>query len=625
MSWAQSFYKKWGKFSDYEINLTSTPLDSAANAVILGEYGSIKVDYGNIYIYVYVRKKILNPNGYGEADITLPYYAQDNIELISNLKARTINKLPNGKTQTIELDKKELFTIDIDEKWKAKRFTFPAIKEGSIIEYRYTKRSQRYYYLDEWHFQKELPVLHSELEVVFPDVMEYMSFLSGHRLASKYHGKVTNKFELENLPPVKDQQFVYNINNYTEKIRFQLKSYIQSQSGSSPEKVNIIQTWDKLAEEILTDSEHSSFARDHKHFEQLVDQLEILELPKLDRLEKIYDYVTQNFRWNEKNGIYNSQKLKSFVESKSGNSADINLYMINMMKAADIDAYPMVIATRSYGKIIKSYPLLSQFNRLIAFVKLNDQTFVMNAINKYGSYEYPALEDYVEEGFVLKKESSEWVDIKIDHNSKSVYLINVQFDASGHPTFFVNAQFKGYESVARRTGINRSGLNYIYNSITNKNIEKIDPPKITNLEQISAPLETAFNYKNIESSMINDQFIYFDPFIFNEFLNNPFNEERMNYPIELPYESDFNLFMSVQIPEGYDVAGLPINEQFKLPGSVATFLYQSSVEADKINLHIKVDFARRTLPRNYNEYMKEFYDILNEKLNEQIVLKKVVG
>jgi hypothetical protein len=622
---AQSFYKKWGKFSDRELELTTTSLDSTANAIILGEYGTIKVDYGNIYIYMYVRKKILNSNGFDEADITLPYYAKDNIELISNLKARTINKLDNGKTQIIALEKKDLFTLDIDEKWKAKRFTFPAIKEGSIIEYRYTKRSQRYYYLDEWRFQKELPVLHSELEVVFPDVMEYMSFLSGHRLADKYQGKVTNKFELQNLPPIKDQKYVYNIDNYTEKIRFQLKSYMQSKVGSSATKVEVIQSWDKLAQEIITDSEHNSFARDQRHFEQLVEALGFKALPHIERIEKIHDYVIHNFRWNEKNGIYNSQKLKSFLESKTGNTADINLYLINMLKAAGVDANPMVIATRSYGKIIKSYPLLSQFNRLIAYVKLNERSFFMNAINEYRPYKFPALEDYVDEGFVLKKDSSEWVNININHNSSTLYLVNVNFDRQGQAIFHVSSQHKGYNAMAWRSGIGSSGIQYIYKALSNKNIDKIDDPEVKNLHHISAPLEVTFDYRNIESSVIQDKFIYFDPYLFDEFLSNPFNEERKDYPIELPYESGFNMVMSVEIPEGFEVAGMPVNEQVALPGKAVTFLYGSSAAGNKIQLKIKVDFAKRTLPRNYNDYMKEFYDLLNEKLNEQIVLKKQAG
>jgi hypothetical protein len=315
---AQSFYKKWGKFSDRELELTTTSLDSTANAVILGEYGTIKVDYGNIYIYMYVRKKILNSNGFDEADITLPYYAKDNIELISNLKARTINKLDNGKTQIIALEKKDLFTLDIDEKWKAKRFTFPAIMEGSIIEYRYTKRSQRYYYLDEWRFQKELPVLHSELEVVFPDVMEYMSFLSGHRLADKYQGKVTNKFELQNLPPIKDQKYVYNIDNYTEKIRFQLKSYMQSKVGSSAHKGG---GHTKLGTSLRRRSSQTANTIVLPEIKGILSswlkRLGFKALPHIERIEKIHDYVIHNFRWNEKNGIYNSQKLKSFLESKT--------------------------------------------------------------------------------------------------------------------------------------------------------------------------------------------------------------------------------------------------------------------------------------------------------------------
>ncbi len=622
---SQSFYKKWGKLSAKEKELTISTLDSTANAVILGEYGSIKVDYGNIFIHVYVRKKILNKNGFNEADITLPYYAKNDVEHIKGLKAQTINQLPNGKTVVSDVDKEDIFTIDINENWKSKRFTFPAVKEGSIIEYRYTKVSQRYYYLDEWHFQKEIPVLHSELEVIFPNAMEYMSFLSGAKLASKYQGKATNKFELKDLPPVKDQRFVYNIENYTEKIRFQLKSYIQSSVSGGSERVDVIQSWDKLAQEILKDFQYNTFARSEKHFQEIVDGLGIASMTPIEKIEYLHDYVANNFRWNEKNGIYNTQKLKQFLDSKSGNTAEINSYLIQLLKAAGIEAYPMLIATRNYGTIIKSYPLLSQFNRMLAYVEFGDQTFVMNAINEYRPYKLPSLNDYVDEGFVLKEEDSEWVSININHNSMSAYLVYVHFDEEGHPTFDFSSRYIGYDAQFMRTGLNHSGQNFAYQVIKNNNIEKRDSIQVLNLDSVSAPLNVNFKYRNRESSMVNNEIIYFDPFIFDEFQDNPFNDERKDYPIELPYESNFNLVMSIKIPKNYRVEGIPSNEQFTMPGNAASFIYRSSVSEEHVMINIKVNFTKRTLPRNYNDYMKEFYDILNEKINEQIVFKRIVG
>ncbi|MDZ7606540.1 MAG: hypothetical protein U5K79_13345 [Cyclobacteriaceae bacterium] len=130
-AFSQSDVLKWSKLSEAEINLQITKLDSSASAVILGECQSINVQYGNIIMQNHVRLKILNRNGLEHANVTLPYYIKDDLEKITSVKAQTINILPGGKLEKTEIKGSEVFTIDVNENWKAKKFTFPAVKEGS--------------------------------------------------------------------------------------------------------------------------------------------------------------------------------------------------------------------------------------------------------------------------------------------------------------------------------------------------------------------------------------------------------------------------------------------------------------------------------------------------------------
>jgi hypothetical protein len=327
----------------------------------------------------------------------------------------------------------------------------------------------------------------------------------------------------------------------------------------------------------------------------------------------------------KKNRIYNYQKLNRFLEDKVGNTADINLFLINLLRAADIEAYPMLIATRSYGNIVKDYPLISQFNRLLAFAKLSDQTFVMNAIDDMRSFKLPSLEDYVTEGLVLKKDGSFWANIDVQHNSSSTYMIDLKFDDAGQALVGLTSQFKGYEALNLRKKMMNGGINQSYSILKTPNIKKLDSVVVKNLLEPSKPLEIVYSYKNPENSMINGELIYCDPYPVKDFLDNPFNEERESYPIELDYEKNFMMVITMEIPDGFAVEGIPLNEQSKLPGEIGSFTYRSAIKDQLVQLSIKVKLTRRTLPHRYNAYMKEFFDIMNEKLNEQVVLKKRSG
>lgn len=56
------------------------------------------------------------------------------------------------------IDEKEIFDVSLNELYAAKRFTFPNVKVGSIIEYTYVKRIEHTFSIDAWNFQHEFVI-----------------------------------------------------------------------------------------------------------------------------------------------------------------------------------------------------------------------------------------------------------------------------------------------------------------------------------------------------------------------------------------------------------------------------------------------------------------------------------
>lgn len=414
--------------------------------------------------------------------------------------------------------------------------------------------------------------------------------------------------------------------DYAEKISFQLVSYMKKGDyGSRPERTTVLEGWESLTHEVTDDQEFFSFTKGKNHYEDVVAMLNLEDKPPLQKLEVIYEFVKSNYRWNEKSGVFAVQRLKDFTESKTGNTAEINLYLVHLLKAAGIEAYPMLISTRSHGGITKEYALLAQFNRMITYASLPNGNYAMNPVNPLRPYMLPALTDYVDDGYVIKEDKSEWVNITPKHKSRSLYLVTVNFDENGHAEFDVSAQLHGYDALAYRSGIGRNGNDYIFRRLKNKNITKGDSLTIDQLAEISKPLKLEYAFKANESSMVNSEIFYFDPFIFNEYQGNPFNEERRYFPIELPYESNFRMVLNMHVPENFEVVGMPRSEKFTLPNDAGEFAYRTRLTNDVIQINVQVIFKKRVLEKNYNPYLKEFYDIMIEKISEQIVMKKIVA
>lgn len=157
---------KFGKVTAADFDLSKQKFDSGASAVVIADIGDSYFE-GNskgwfgIQFRKQTRIKILNKNGFGAADVVIPLYKnRESREEANSIKAYTYN-LENGAVVTTALEKKSIFEDKYDKNHIAVKFTLPAVKEGSIIEFTYTIKSDYYWNLQSWEFQGEYPVLWS--------------------------------------------------------------------------------------------------------------------------------------------------------------------------------------------------------------------------------------------------------------------------------------------------------------------------------------------------------------------------------------------------------------------------------------------------------------------------------
>ena len=67
----------------------------------------------------------------------------------------------------------------IDNRYKILKFSLPAVKEGTIIEYHYKLYSDYFIHIDNWMMQEELPMLYNQYKITIPNVFIYNIELRG--------------------------------------------------------------------------------------------------------------------------------------------------------------------------------------------------------------------------------------------------------------------------------------------------------------------------------------------------------------------------------------------------------------------------------------------------------------
>ena len=138
---------KFGDITEKDFAKKIYSVDSNANAVVIADIGSSKIEgnskgWFSLSFKHYKRIHILNKNGYDIANVSVDLYTNGSAEeQLERLKAVTYN-LENGKVVETKLDvKANVFKDNISKNLIRKKFTFPNVKEGSIIEFEYSKTS----------------------------------------------------------------------------------------------------------------------------------------------------------------------------------------------------------------------------------------------------------------------------------------------------------------------------------------------------------------------------------------------------------------------------------------------------------------------------------------------------
>src|SRR5690606_2867036 len=126
---------------------------------------------------------------YATSDVQL-YKSGSDEEKESGLKAATYN-LVDGKIQETKLEKDGIFKTEVSKYYNETKFTVPNIKEGSVIEYKYTIASPFYWSVDDFVFQHAIPV--KKLEAKF-ETPEYFNF----KVNTKGYLRITPKVDTKN-------------------------------------------------------------------------------------------------------------------------------------------------------------------------------------------------------------------------------------------------------------------------------------------------------------------------------------------------------------------------------------------------------------------------------------------
>ncbi len=641
---------KFGKISADDFKTTVYSIDSNAAAVVIADIGSTEI-VGNVKGWFslefkhFKRIHILKQSAYDIANVEIELYTSGQLEEdLQNLKAYTYN-LENGKVVETKLDTKNAVFRDKKSKNEViRKFTFPALKAGSIIEYEYKISSDYMRNLRAWEFQGGYPRLWSEYNVSIPEFLYYVFMSQGlqYNLAkdqkrrqepfrvsfsqgagqSEYSnftsGVTDHRFVMKNVPALKEESFTSTLNNHIAKIEFQLAEIRNPLTYQ-----RIMGSWEDVSKLFLKSEYfglHLSKDNGWLNEEQLIAVKGATS--EINKAKNIYNYLQNNFTCNSYYGIDLDQPLKNILKDKKGNVAEINLLLIAMLRKAGLGAEPVMLSTKNHGYTYPIYPIINKFNYLICQTVIDGKTYFLDASRPrlgFGKLSWTCYNGHAriinERATPIEFSSDSLKERKLT----SLFIVNGE---KGEINGYMQQTPGYYESYALRDRVKDKGIDDLMKDIKKDFGSDVDisNPKIDSLDKLDESIQLLYDLKlNIEK----EDLIYLNPMFGEGYKENPFKSAERTYPVEMPYTRDETYVLRMDVPEGYQVDELPksIRVNFDEEGK-SFFEYIIAQSEGVVSLRSRIKLNRSYfLPDEY-EYLREFYAMIVKKHNEQIVFKK---
>ncbi|WP_406826658.1 transglutaminase domain-containing protein [Pedobacter sp. KACC 23697] len=637
---AQNFNFGSITYDDYEFDRKK--LDSNANAIVLKEFGTASIQRDDItgslelIFEHHVKIKIYNKEGFKEANIVIPTYKDDSREeTISELKASTFNYVDNNFVETT-MDKKAVFTENRSKYTRLTKFTLPNLKEGSIIEYSYRLRSPNLFNFRTWEFQSNIPKVISEYLVYIPGIYNYNVSLRGFQKLTDQKVELSKEclrlsgvpidcskidYMMKNIPAFMEEDNMTAPSNFKSAIYFEL-SDVQNLNGS---KTSYTKTWRDIDYELSSYKTLGDQMKRKDVFKDLIPEITKGSSTDLDKAKAIYNYIKKQIRWNNYYGKYSEDNIKKALENRSGNVADVNLSLIAALSAAGLDAEAVILSTRDNGTVNKLYPVMSDFNYLIARVNIADKSYLLDATEPLLPFGLLPLRCINDQGRVINlKKPSYWIDLVASQKSTTSYILTGKMTTDGKIIGTLTTYTMGYAAYGKRKEILR------YNS-PDEYVEKLDERltrikisdhQISNLDSVENSLIEKYEVEfTINDGSNQDQF-YFSPFFINTISKNPFHLNERTYPVDLGAASDERISVNVLLPEKYQLLEKPKDMAIALPDAGGRYLLQTKLEDTTISMSQILQFNKAIYQPDEYLYLKEFYSKIIQNQKTEFLLKK---
>jgi hypothetical protein len=345
------------------------------------------------------------------------------------------------------------------------------------------------------------------------------------------------------------------------------------------------------------------------------------------RMEAVYDFVRRTIVWDGRFGILATQDMDDLLETHVGNSADVNLLLTLMLRHAGVVVNPVLLSTRSHGKIQTLYPIVDQFNYVICKAEIGNREFLLDATDRFRPYTLLPEAALNHVGFLLKDDTYEWISIEPTGKGKQVFAVNALLGEDGSLRGKVEAAFYDYSASHQRSLLGgKKPTSYVEDllNVAGSGLT-VNSHVVNDKDSVGATFLVNADISSASYGQKLGEFVVFHPFVVDRATKNPFQFESRTFPVDFAFPVSATYAANITLPEGWTVRELPKDVNLRLPKERGTYSRLTQLDENLLQVAERLEINNVVFEPAEYPALREFFQRIIAAKNEQVLMENVTA
>jgi len=606
------------------LNLAQAQTTSKGAIILLDEWRSSFDSQGKEKQYVHIRIKILNRKGIQEfGEVVIPFSTE--FERLKVLHAFTllpngIKIKPNSKAYNI-VSPPFVKNAPIYSDLKYQTISMPALCPEVIIDYAYEIKTIKPYMKGNfWSsnlFQQYYPVKRAVYRLEFPadksPKIRTKNLIAAPVIEEK-KGRKIYTWELRNLPAIDKECSAPPLGEIAAHIA-----------------VSSISDWNKVA------SWYTKLANGAMQPDEAIEK-KARELTtglnnSWQKVEAIYNYVATNIRYvGVEFGIsgYKPHPAAQTFRLRYGDCKDHSTLLISMLRAVEIDAYPVLIPTSSVSPLDTGLPTPGVFNHEIAAVHLNGKFIFLDSTAETASCGMLPPSDQGRKVLIIDGEKAILAKTPVFPSSFNQENYRGDFKITGNGALEGQVKF-GYSGVYAM--FERHRFLYATEREKRQSLEakaseispgtSIDDIHISDFHDLNqSEVISSFHLKDNQfATKTAHMLLFHPPVVIYTRLSQQVAAKKHKYSYRIGYRMEKHAHVVITLPDGYVSFFIP--ENYTYENKIGNFCIRWRKEGEKIIYASVLSLKQAEISsQDYPSLRMLFNNAVKATKNQIIILKQ---